>query len=81
MRGWNLLVNFEDTVGDLTLLAEPTHFGHFKTYDKYYLSDSPRFSGAFFIVFFESSLLTNSTDFELDGPKLLSKSASKSASL
>ena len=46
-----------------------------------YLTDLPRFSELFFIEVFESSLLTNSTDFELDGPKLLSKSASKSASL
>lgn len=46
-----------------------------------YLIDLPRFSELFFIEVFESSLLTNSTDFELDGPKLLSKSASKSASL
>lgn len=45
------------------------------------VTDLPIFSVLVFIVFFESSLFTNSTDFELDGPKLLSKSASKSASL
>ena len=58
-----------------------TAFNVFWDMHESYLIDLPRFSELFFIEVFESSLLTNSTDFELDGPKLLSKSASKSASL